>query len=619
MNMANPLAKSKHNVDWGASFSAELISLNEHTAFSGELQRILKHRQLSALFQPIVDLAQARVFGHEGLIRGPSSSHLHMPLALFEEAARNRLSFEVEHLSRQIVLESFANKTNGSKLFLNVSPALLVQPNSIHSATLAYIHELGINPRNVIIELTENSATFDYDILRRATEHYRSMGFEIAIDDLGEGFSSLRLWSELKPDYVKIDKHFISGIHQDQVKYEFVRSIQQIANNSGTKIVAEGIETQAELAVIKDLKIAYGQGYLLGKPATEMASSIPVELNLLLNENAIRVYQATSMFTQNHSSVTKLIKYVPSVTMNTTNDEVYRKFQTTHNLHAIPVVDKEKPVGLINRYSMIDGLARPYRHELYGKRSCDTFMDRQPLIVDKSMSLEDLSGLITNMEPHQLSYGFIITDEGRYLGMGSVHDLLREITQMQIKAARYANPLTLLPGNVPISEHMDRLLQERIPFHACYCDLDTFKPFNDAYGFRRGDELIQYVGKLLNDEVSSQFDFVGHIGGDDFILIFQSSDWESRCNQILHAIEAAAPSFYDAADKARGGLESEDRAGNKMFYPFVSLSIGAVRVDPSSFNSHHEVSTACASAKKQAKKIIGNSLFIERRMYGGAQ
>ncbi|MES2554370.1 MAG: GGDEF domain-containing protein, partial [Pseudomonadota bacterium] len=222
--------------------------------------------------------------------------------------------------------------------------------------------------------------------------------------------------------------------------------------------------------------------------------------------------------------------------------------------------------------------------------------------------------LITNMEPHHLSNGFIITENGKYLGMGGGHDLLREITQMQINAARYANPLTMLPGNVPISEHMDRLLEAEVTFYACYCDLDSFKPFNDAYGFRRGDELIQLVGKLLSQAIDSELDFVGHVGGDDFIVLFQSEDWQTRCEAILAELKKVIPDFYDKSDQALGGLESEDRQGNKLFYPYVSMSIGAVRVDPASFPSHHEISSATAFAKKQAKKLTGNSLFLERRI-----
>ncbi|MFA6180415.1 MAG: EAL domain-containing protein, partial [Candidatus Methylopumilus sp.] len=239
-----------------------------------------------------------------------------------------------------------------------------VQPNFDKSATLYYIEKLGLNPRNIIIELTESAPSLDFKLIYRAAEHYRNMGFKIAMDDLGEGFSSLRLWSELQPDYVKIDKHFIRGINTDQVKLEFVRSIQQIAQSSGACVIAEGIETEAELLVIKDLKIAYGQGYLLGRPAPKMLAQLPEEIKVLLNINTVRVYQAAAINAQNRSNVSKLIKYVPTVSPNATNEDVYHLFQNNSNLYSLPVVDQGRPVGLISRYSMIDGFARPYQLEL---------------------------------------------------------------------------------------------------------------------------------------------------------------------------------------------------------------------------------------------------------------
>jgi diguanylate cyclase (GGDEF)-like protein len=270
------------------------------------------------------------------------------------------------------------------------------------------------------------------------------------------------------------------------------------------------------------------------------------------------------------------------------------------------------PVGLISRYTMIDGFARPFRRELYGKRPCEMMMDRSALVVEKTVSLQDLSDLILQSEPHHLSVGFIITDNGQYIGMGSGHDLLRLVTQMQINAARYANPLTLLPGNVPISEQIDSLLQTGTSFVACYCDLDHFKPFNDVYGYQKGDEIIQQTGRLLT-EVCGPYDFIGHIGGDDFIILFQSEHWEKRCELLLSRITDTFPLLYTEEDRQRGGIETEDRQGERRFHPVLSLSIGAVVVEPDRFHSHHEVSSAAAIAKKHAKGIPGNSLFVERR------
>jgi len=261
---------------------------------------------------------------------------------------------------------------------------------------------------------------------------------------------------------------------------------------------------------------------------------------------------------------------------------------------------------------MIDGFARPYRRELYGRRSCEKMMDSSPLIVEKSVSLHELSDLILQSKPHHLSVGFIITENGQYIGMGSGHDLLRLVTKLQINAARYANPLTLLPGNVPINEHIDSLLDEDIPFVACYFDLDHFKPFNDVYGYQKGDEAIQLTGRLLT-EACGPNDFLGHVGGDDFILLFQSSFWEMQCENVLKHFADLAPRLYSATDRQRKGIETEDRQGERRFHPIISLSIGAVMVSADQFESHHEVSTAAAIAKKQAKKISGNSLFVERR------
>jgi diguanylate cyclase (GGDEF)-like protein len=217
------------------------------------------------------------------------------------------------------------------------------------------------------------------------------------------------------------------------------------------------------------------------------------------------------------------------------------------------------------------------------------------------------------MKPYHLTLGFIITDRSEYLGMGSGHDLLREITQMQIAAARYANPLTQLPGNVPINEHIDSLLLSGTEFTACYFDIDHFKPYNDVYGFRKGDELIKLVSKLLLETARPESDFVGHIGGDDFLVIFRSTDWEANCRSLLKKFFIASLAHYDSKDIERGWIEAEDRQGNFTQHPLISLSIGAVRIDPSMYASHNEVAAAATLAKKEAKKTLGNSLFIERR------
>jgi diguanylate cyclase (GGDEF)-like protein len=295
------------------------------------------------------------------------------------------------------------------------------------------------------------------------------------------------------------------------------------------------------------------------------------------------------------------------------NNAVYAIFQADPKLMILPVVDHGQPLGLINRFDMIEHFARPYERELYGKKSCRQFMDARPLIADQATSLQELSFRMAEADAHHLFNGFIITDQGRYLGMGTGHDLMREITQLQIHAARYANPLTQLPGNVPITEHIDRLLESGSRFWVGYFDLDHFKPFNDVYGYRRGDDVIQLTGKLLSCYCDPDRDFVGHIGGDDFMVLFQSEDWERRCQAVLAEFAHHVDGFYNAEDRERGGYISEDRQGRKVFYSLMSLSVGAIRVEPRQYYSHHQIATAASESKKQAKKIHGNSLFLDRR------
>jgi GGDEF domain-containing protein len=244
-------------------------------------------------------------------------------------------------------------------------------------------------------------------------------------------------------------------------------------------------------------------------------------------------------------------------------------------------------------------------------------MDDKPLVTDKDTRLQDLSQIIVDADRHHLFNGFIITDSGLYIGMDTAHDLMREITQMQISAARYANPLTLLPGNVPIDEHISRLLESGTSFSACYVDIDHFKPFNDVYGYRKGDDVLQLTGRILTTHADAQRDFVGHIGGDDFIVLFQTEDWEQRCQAILESFAECTPEFYGKSDLARGGYISQDRRGTEVFHPLMTLSLGVDKIDPTFYKSHHEIAAAASDAKKQAKKIPGNSLFINRRLGPG--
>ncbi|MHB1215789.1 MAG: GGDEF domain-containing protein [Thiobacillus sp.] len=584
------------------------------------LEDILANARLMTLMQPVLDLVGGQVMGYEALSRGPSNSPLHAPQALFRVAEQHGLLTVLDWACVRMALRTFAQLNLPGQLFVNLSPGSLLDASFAPVEVMAALEIAGISSDRVVIEITENATALDYGDLRQAVTRLRTAGIEVAIDDFGEGFSSLRLWSELKPSFVKIDKHFIADIHQDPHKVQFVRSIRQLAEGANALVIAEGVESLSELAVLKDLGIRYAQGYLIGRPSPVPIRLLSREVQMCLESGTVSVFPLLQARNTPHVSAGKLVASAPSVSPSTASQVVLDLLLKHPDLHAVAVVDECIPVGIIHRPALLDHFIGLYGRELYGKRPCSEFMDAAPLIVDKATRITELSELVVKKGKAAFTQGFVITTEGRYLGLGSGFDLMREVTEMQIVAARYANPLTGLPGNVPIQEHMERLLSNEQTFVTAYFDLDHFKPYNDVYGFRRGDDIIQLLARILRDSCSAELDFAGHIGGDDFVVLFQSLDWEVRCHGMLARFDRECLALFNPEHVEVGGYYSEDRRGAMAFHSLVSLSIGAVLVDPAHFHQYQEVARAAAEAKHQAKRIDGSNLFIDqRRMPYGRQ
>lgn len=573
---------------------------------------LFDQHHLYAVFQPILDFRTQKFLGYEGLIRGPEGTPLNSPSMLFGLAQECGLMLEFERLCRRTVLMHYASAGLTGRLFMNASVHALSDPRFVNGETHALLEELGISASNIVIEITENQKVEDFSALRRVLDTYRARGYRIAIDDLGEGFSNLRMWSEIRPEYVKIDRHFISEICTNPLKYRLVQAMRDIAESSQAMLIAEGIETESELQLLRDMGIDYAQGYLISHPMTRppQAPSVTV-INLLQGGHlSIPPFEAGP----NTTTVRQLSRPVIPLHPEMRNQDAIERFESDPDLIVIPIVESDgTPLGLLNRYSLIDRFARPYRREIYSRRPCTQFMNNSPICVDHTASVQEVGKRLSSADSHQMVDGFIITDAGRYIGLGSSQALMAMITEMQIMAARYANPLTQLPGNVPINEHIDRLLGHGRQFVACYCDLDHFKPFNDCYGYRQGDQLIQMLANLLGKHCDPRQDFVGHIGGDDFMLLMQSQDWEDRCREILKHFDLAALNYFTPEHQSHGGYHAEDRRGNAVFHPLPTLSIGALSIDSVHFHTHHEVAAAVVAAKKEAKKIRGSALFIERR------
>jgi EAL domain-containing protein (putative c-di-GMP-specific phosphodiesterase class I) len=235
------------------------------------LDRVLEERAISVVFQPILALADGGIVGHEALVRGPAGTWLESPTALFAAARESRCDERLSIICIQETLRAFSAHGSRGQLFLNMSPRLVQRRGFDPPRARRFLEDLALCPASVVIELTEDFPAIDMRHLRDCLMLYRSMGFRVALDDLGEGFSTLRLWSELRPEFVKADKHFVHGIARDAVKRQFLRSIQHIARRCGSQVIAEGIEVAEDLRAARRLGIAMAQGWFIGRPGATLA------------------------------------------------------------------------------------------------------------------------------------------------------------------------------------------------------------------------------------------------------------------------------------------------------------------------------------------------------------
>ncbi|HUL13166.1 MAG TPA: GGDEF domain-containing protein [Methylococcaceae bacterium] len=563
------------------------------------LDRIIAEEQLTAVFQPIVSLNQQSIFGYEGLIRGPADSLLYRPSVLFAVAAKYQRLAELDCLCHKIVIRQFAKLKLPGRLFININPAILGEADSIDGQTDLFLQNHDLDPNREVIEITLTQPAENPGLLQRTLKHYRNIGLKVALDDLGAGFSDLKLWSELRPDFVKITRHFIQSIDADKSKRQFIKSILEIAKTLGCETIAGGIETKSEYATLRKLGVTLAQGHYFDQPLASPSLCLKPGL---FSKRPLRGQHQAPM------TAARLLKQMPAVEPMTGVEELGELFHTNQELRSIAVVEDGEPLGLVLRNELMSLLDRKDRR---GRQPIKSFICQHALIVEKTTPLEEVSQRLTTM-PNGYTEEFIITENGQFVGKGTSLDLLRTITEWQVKSVRHANPLTLLPGTVVIQQTLDEQLSHCGEFAVAYCDLDHFKAYNDAYGYERGDEMIQLLGRLLRETVAPEWDFVGHHGGDDFVVVYRSPDWTQRCDNLLYTFQSLIGDCYSAKDRQQGGIEATDRYGVKRRFPVMSLAIGAVSVG----SAHQRLTTEriaelATAALAKAKANNGNCIYVD--------
>jgi GGDEF domain-containing protein len=453
----------------------------------------------------------------------------------------------------------------------------------------------------------------DFRFVHESLMLYRSMGFRVAIDDLGEGFASLRLWSELRPEYVKADKHFVRGIADDPVKLQFLRAIQHIAENSGSQVVAEGIEGLEDFRVAKDIGIACGQGWFIGRPAAVPNTRLNPDAEAAFADARVPVVAAPKLRAGSEPCAKDFLRAVEPLAPDESIATALQRFAATPALGALPVARGEELLGVVSRVQL-EVIAAGADAERQLARPCSEVADGAPIRVEASLDVGALTALLVESDSRRLADGFVIQGQGRYLGMGTSADVMRALQNSRVLAARYTNPLTMLPGQVPINEHLERLLARQLAFTTWFVEVDQMRGLNDCEGFTQGDALIHSTARLLEELCQPGVDFVGHISGSRFVMLMQSEDWRARAARALARFPGTLRLHVEEESLARGYFTTRGRDGVDKVRPLPRLAIGIVPVLPGVFETRHEAIACAKRAAHEAMKQAGSALHVDEQM-----
>ncbi len=231
-----------------------------------EFYKILERKAIYPVFQPIVNLQTGEVAGYEALSRINKQDTNLMISDLFVIAEQMGCVWKLEKLCRNKALKAAADKPEKAKIFLNVDGNIIQDKSFIQGFTNRKAAKAGVPASDIVFEITERSDIENYQILQQIMNHYANQGYEIALDDVGSGYSGLNRVVNTSPNYLKADIELVRDIHKDKKKELMMKFLLQYCNETGVTLIAEGIETDAELECLHRLGVHYGQGYFLGRP-----------------------------------------------------------------------------------------------------------------------------------------------------------------------------------------------------------------------------------------------------------------------------------------------------------------------------------------------------------------
>lgn len=581
--------------------------------FRPEIDKIIKGRQIRTVFQPIVSLRSGTILGYEALSRVTCDSPLSNSEQLFLEAGKCGRLWELDALCRSTTLRTIRDEYPeyaDRKLFLNINPVILNSDAFRASFTAQYLNQFGIEPGQIILEVTERNSIADPDRFIASIGHSKAQGFYIAIDDAGSMYSGLNLINDIQPHYIKVDRRLIQNIDLGKLNFALIKGLIEFCSMSNIRLIAEGIETQSELMILMDLGVPYAQGYLLQKPDAVVRPEIRSDVRqLIVDHNKWKNF--TPGFSSTDSYISNICRPTETISKDMEVGDVWDKLQTHPDLPGFCVVEGGRAIGIVVKSNLALQLSGRFGYSLFQNQPISRLMDRDFIAVDYRMPINEVSGAAM-ARPQEKLYDFIVVHKnGTYLGTVTIKNLLEKATEIEVSKAKYENPLTGLPGNLVIEQKMKQCLSPQKSFSILYLDINHFKEYNDVYGFENGDFVIKLFATILMTHLPPG-QFVGHVGGDDFVAILNQEDLETFCDTVNTEFQVKVAEHYTARDRENGYIITENRWGIVEKFLLMTVSIAGISSSGQDFHSMIKLTEELARLKKKCKKLKdSNCLLIQ--------
>ncbi|MHC0433090.1 EAL domain-containing protein [Streptomyces sp. O3] len=514
-------------------------------------------------FQPVVNLATSAVAALEILARPEAGDVL----------AEARRDPELDGRLAAFAVRAAARQETLLPLHVNVFAATAADLGGL-AALRDAVHEAGRLPWEITVDLGPPFTHVPHTALLEAVAALRDDGFRICVDGVGDGDLPLRLLVDLGPELVKLDASLLA-------REPAVRAMRTLCEQSGALLAVEGVETERQCAAVRAAGAQLAQGELFAPPARRPVADVYVP------PQAPVPRQAAAAAVRAGPPVRQFVRPAALLPVSASAGQVRELLIGSPGVSGVLLVDAYgRPVRAVDRDRFLLPLSGRYGHALHAGRPAVRLADA-PRTVGADATAWEVLDVVADGAPDRSGDDVAVLDrEGRCVGVVRLADVVRALSDSRVEEAAGLNPLTRLPGSDAIAGEVDRWIAQARPFALSWLDIDDFKQVNDGAGFAAGDELIRSVGGALR-RAASGATRIGHIGGDDFLVLAEPG-----------ALDALAAAVLDLPWSAGGRP--------------VTLSLATVDCPPGTVRDHRQAAACLAPLKRAAKSLRGMSWVLGR-------